>query len=120
MKKTAIGLLFLVASLCRADCSGIWNGQGGKEDPRYGIVPMTAQMTLEQAGSSVTGTLKIANGSVMKITSGSVSGSQLTIVISYPGGAQITGNLSQNGSQLTGKMTASNGQVFDFVFTLKQ
>ena len=119
MKKTSIALLFFVASLCRADCSGIWNGKGGKEDPRYGLVPANAQMTLEQAGSSVTGTLKISNGSVMKITSGSVSGNQITFVIASKGG-QITGNFSQNGSQLTGTMTASTGDTYNFAFTLQQ
>ena len=117
MKKTAIALLLFAASLsAQQDCSGIWNGQGGKEDPRYGLVPITAQMTLEQAGSSVTGTLKIGNGGVMQITSGNVSGSQVTVVISQPGG-QITGSFSQNGGQLTGKMTVSTGDTYDFAFT---
>ena len=116
MKKTAIALL-LFASLAAADVSGIWNGQGGKEDPRYGSVPMTAQITLEQAGSSVWGTLRFGNGNVMSISSGAVSGSQVTFVVKGYQGAQITGSFTQNGNQLSGKMTASNGQTYDFVFT---
>ena len=114
MTKTAIALLFFAGSLF-ADCSGIWNGKGGKEDPRYGLVPMVAQMTLTQAGSSVSGTLKLGNGSVMKISSGNVSGNQVTFVITSQGG-QITGNFTQSGAQLTGKMTASNGDTYDFTF----
>jgi hypothetical protein len=117
MKKTVISLLLFAASLS-ADCSGIWNGKGGKEDPRYGLVPITAQMTLEQAGSSVSGTFKMGNGNVMRITSGSVSGNQVTFVISQQGG-QITGSFTQNGAQLTGKMTVSTGDTYDFAFTLK-
>lgn len=112
--KTLVALL-LFAALAFADCSGTWNGNGGKEDPRYGLVPMTAQMTLQQAGSSVSGTLKIGNGGVMSITSGTASGNQITIVISQPGG-QITGSFSQNGNQLTGKMTTSTGDTYDFAF----
>lgn len=115
MKNIAIALL-LFTGTAFADCSGIWNGKGGKEDPKYGVVPLTAQMTLEQAGSSVSGTLKIANGSVMKITSGNASGSQCTIVITAQGG-QITGTFTQNGAQLTGTMTVSNGGTYDFAFT---
>jgi hypothetical protein len=118
MKKAAITLL-LFATTVFADCSGIWNGKGGKEDPKYGLVPMTAQMTLEQAGSSVSGTLKIGNGGVMKITSGSVSGSQVTIVITGKGGGQMTGSFTQNGAQLTGKMTVSTGDTYDFAFVLQ-
>ena len=114
--KTVIALLFFAASLF-ADCSGTWNGQGGKEDQRYGIVPITAQMTLTQAGSSVTGTLKMGNGSVLPISSGSVSGNQVTFVIGSGQGIQMTGNFTQNGSQLTGKVTMSTGDVFDFAFT---
>jgi len=117
MKKATITLL-LFASTVFADCSGIWNGKGGKEDPRYGLVPMTAQMTLEQAGSSVSGTFKLGNDSVLRITSGSVSGDQVTFVISQPGG-QITGSFTQKGAQLTGKMTTSNGSTYDFAFKLQ-
>lgn len=117
MKKAAITLL-LFATTVFADCSGIWNGKGGKEDPKYGLVPITAQMTLEQAGSSVSGTLKIGNGNVMRITSGNASGSQVTIVISQ-GAGQITGSFTQSGGQLSGKMTVSNGTTYDFAFTLQ-
>ena len=73
-------------------------------------------MTVVQAGSSFTGTLKIGSGKPMQIKSGAVSGTQLTFSI-VTGAGQLTGSLTQTGTQLTGKMTASNGQTFDFVFT---
>lgn len=116
MKKLAIMMLMLAASLAAQDYSGIWNGNGGKQDPKYGLVPRTAQMTILQAGTSFTGTLKIGASAPMTITSGTVTGTQLTFAI-VSGAAQITGSLSQNGAQLSGTMTASNGSVFDFVFT---
>lgn len=116
MKKLAIMMLTLAASLAAQDYSGIWNGKGGKQDPKYGLVPRTAQMTVLQAGATFTGTLKIGASAPMKITSGTVSGSQLTFAI-VNGSAQITGSLSLSGSQLNGTMTASNGGVYDFVFT---
>ncbi len=116
MKKLAMMMFILAASLAAQDYSGIWNGKGGKEDQRYGLVPRTAQMTLLQSGTSFTGTLKIGTGKPMQITSGTVSGTGLTFVITS-GSGQITGNLSPNGAQLSGKMTASTGDTFDFVFT---
>jgi hypothetical protein len=116
MKKLAIMMLVGAASLAAADFSGIWSGKGGKEDPRYGSVPATAQMTLLQAGTSLSGSLKLANGKPTKISSGSVSGNQVTVVLTSPGG-QVTGRLTQTGAQLTGKMTSSNGEVYNFVFT---
>ena len=117
MKKLAIMMLAAAASLAAAtDYSGIWTGKGGKEDPRYGSVPAVAQMTLLQSGTSLSGTFKLANGKPVKITSGTVSGGQLTVVLTSPGG-QVTGRLTQTGTQLTGKMTSSNGNVYDFVFT---
>lgn len=112
MKKFALVMLALAASLQAADYSGIWNGKGGYPDPKYGSVPDTAQLTLLQAGSSLTGTLKIGNGKVIPITSGHVSGSTITFVVS--GG---TGTLTQNGARLQGRLTSSTGKIFDIVFT---
>ena len=118
MKKLAVMMFILAASLAAQDLSGIWNGKGGKEDPKYGTVPATAQMTVLQAGTSFHGTLKLggARGAIMQITNGTSSGGHLTFTI-VNGKAQITGNLAVNGSHLAGKMTASNGATFDFVFT---
>jgi ABC-type phosphate/phosphonate transport system substrate-binding protein len=116
MKKLAIMMLASALSLAAADYSGIWSGKGGKEDSRYGTVPATAQMTLLQAGSSLSGTIKLGNGKPVKITSGNVSGNHLSVVLAMPNG-QVTGSLTQTGAQLAGKMTASNGEVYDFVFT---
>ena len=111
MKKLASILLALAFSLQGADYSGIWNGKGGIEDAKYGSVPQTAQLTLLQAGSSVTGTLKIGNGKPIPITSGTASGNQITFAVS--GG---TGTLTQNGSSLQGRLTSSQGKIFDVVF----
>jgi hypothetical protein len=116
MKKLAIMMFTLAASLAAQDLSGIWNGKGGKEDTKYGVVPATAQMTVLQAGTSFHGTLKMSTGKVLPITGGTSSGGKLTFAI-VNGNQQITGNLSLSGSQLVGKMTASNGRIFDFVFT---
>jgi len=112
MKKLMVVLLSLAASLAAADCSGIWNGKGGIESTKYGSVPQTAQMTLLQAGSSVSGTLKIGNGPIMKIASGTVSGSTITFVV---GGGTAT--LTQSGAQLQGRLTSSKGDILDIVFT---
>jgi hypothetical protein len=116
MKKLAIMMFALAASLAAQDLSGTWNGKGGKEDPKYGVAPRTAQMTVLQAGTSVKGTLKIGSSTPMSITNGTSSGGKMTLVI-VSGGSQITGNLTLSGSQLSGKMTASNGSTYDFVFT---
>jgi hypothetical protein len=116
MKKLAIVLLAFAASLSAADFSGIWNGKGGREDPKYGLVPDTAQMTLLQGGASVTGTFKFGNAKPVAISSGTVSGTQVTIAI-VGSGAQVTGRFTQNGAQLVGKMTTSSGQIYDLVFT---
>ena len=112
MTKVIVVLLALAASLAAADYSGIWNGKGGIESPKYGSIPQTAQMTLLQAGSSVSGTLKFGNGPIMKITNGAVSGTTVTFAVN--GG---TGTLTQSGAQLTGKLTSSQGDVLDIVFT---
>src|SRR5262249_40076869 len=113
MKKLAVAILItFAASFAADDYSGVWNGKGGKEDARYGLVPRTAQMTILQAGTSFTGTLKLgASAAPMKITTGTVSGSQLTFAI-VSGNARITGSFSKNGTQLSGKMTASSGETF--------
>ena len=114
MKKLAIIALAFAASLGAADYSGIWDGKGGVESSKYGSVPWTSQLTLVQAGSSVSGTLKMGNDQVLPITSGTVSGSQITFVVNS--GAR-TANLTQNGTQLQGTITSSTGEVYDVVFT---
>lgn len=116
MKKLAIMMFILAASLAAQDLSGIWYGKGGKEDPKYGVVPASAQLTVLQAGTTFHGTLKMNNGKVLQIANGASSGGKLTFVI-VNGAQQITGNLAVSGSQLTGKMTSSTGTVMDFVFT---
>jgi hypothetical protein len=114
MKKFALAALMLAGSLM-ADESGIWNGQGGIVDAKYGSVPTTAQLTLIQDGSSLQGTFKVGNGTPMAITNGSVSG---TTVVFAAGPATAT--LTASGNQLVGKMTSSTGKVINFVFTKQQ
>lgn len=117
MKKLIIGLLVLAASLSAGDLSGIWNGKGGEESAKYGLVPMTAQMTLLQARANVTGTFKIGNGAPWKITNAIISGNTLTFAVSNPN-VIGTGTLTLNSSgQLVGKLTSSAGKVFDLAFT---
>jgi hypothetical protein len=113
MQKIVILALAFAASLAAADYSGIWNGKGGIESAKYGSVPWTSQLTLLQAGSSVSGTLKMGNGKPTALTTGSVSGSQITFAI----GTGSTASLTQNGTQLQGKITSSTGDIYDVVFT---
>ena len=113
MKRLVVLLLSLTAFLAAADYSGIWNGKGGIESAKYGSVPQTAQMTLLQAGSSASGTLKLGNGPLWKITSGTVSGSTITFALDNGS----TASLTQSSSQLQGKITSSKGEILDIVFT---
>jgi hypothetical protein len=113
MKKLVIVLLSLAVSLSAADYSGAWKGKGGQESAKYGSIPMTAQMTLQQAGSALTGTLRIGNGPVLSIASGSVSGTTLTFAVGTAG----TGTLSQVGTQLQGRITSNRGEILDIVFS---
>jgi len=116
MKKLAIVALAFGASLLAADYSGIYNGKGGIEDPKYGSVPQIAQLTLIQAGSSVSGTLKLGNGPILTLASGAVNGSHITFAVGT-GGSGGTGSLAVNGNQLQGKLTSSTGKILDIVFT---
>jgi hypothetical protein len=113
MKKLVCVAFAFAVSLAAADYSGIYNGKGGFEDPKYGSVPSTAQMTLTQAGSAISGTLKIGNGPIIKLSAGSISGSQITFAAGNGG----TGSLTVNGTQLQGKLTSSTGKILDVVFT---
>jgi hypothetical protein len=115
MKKLIVLLLILAPCLAAAaNLSGVWNGKGGKEDPKYGMVPVTVQMTLLQAGSSVTGTIKMGNGPIVKISSGSVSGDSVKFAV---GNGSGSGSFTLNGSNLSGRLTSSRGDIFDVVFT---
>ena len=115
MKKLVMIALASAASLAAANFSGIWNGKGGFEDPKYGLVPQTAQLTLLQAGSSLTGTLKLGNGKPIPITSGTVSAGSITFAVGSGG----TGKLTEQGGKLAGKLTSSTGKVYDVVFAQK-
>ena len=112
MKKLAMIALVFAASLMADDYSGVWKGKGGIEDARYGSVPQTAQLTLVQAGSQISGTLKIGNGKILPLSSGTVSGSQITFAVGNGG----SGTLTVSGASAQGRLTSSTGQVLDIVF----
>ena len=112
MKKLATLALLLAGGLSAADFSGIWNGNGSVQDSKYGSLPTTMQMTLLQAGNSLTGTLKVNNAKPAKITSGTVNASNATIVMVSPQGHQSTSQLTINGNQITGRVTTSTGKVY--------
>jgi len=112
MKKIAIVMFIFATSLVAQSFSGIWNGQGGIVDAKYGSVPTSAQLTLIQDGNSLLGTFKVGNGKPTAISSGSVSGSQVVFAV-----GPATATLTANGNQLVGKMTSSTGKIVNFVFT---
>jgi len=117
MKRLAFVMLVLAASLWAADYSGIWNGNGAIRSTKYpNGVPQTVQMTLLQDGSSLAGTFKVGSMAPMKISSGSVTGTQVAFAIQGTNG-QITASLAANGSQLSGTMTLTDGEIYDVVFT---
>ena len=64
MKKFAFITLAFAASLVAADVTGAYAGKGSIESTKYGGVPYTAQLTLLQDGSSVSGTLKMGGAKV--------------------------------------------------------
>jgi hypothetical protein len=121
MKRIVIVMFAFAACLAAqtAQVSGIWNGTGGVADSKYGSVPVTAQLTLIQAGNSLQGTFKAGNGKPVALDAGSgaVSGNQIVFSV---GNGGVTANLTQNGNQLTGTMTSSSGQVANMVFTALQ
>jgi len=115
MIKSLIIAFALAATLSAADFSGAWSGKGGSPDPKYGLVPVTAQMTLVEATvtGTLTGTMKIANGKPFKI-SGVLSGGTLVFAM----GTGESFSLTPGGStQLSGKYTSSTGQVVQLLFT---
>ena len=115
MKRIAILALVFATSLAAADYSGVWSGTGGVESMKYGSVPQTAKLTLLQSGTTVSGTLQLGNGPVVKISSGSVSGNRIT----FAAGNAFTAALTQSGAALSGKVTTSRGEIVDLVFTHK-
>ena len=114
MKKLTVIALAFAFSLAAADYTGAYSGKGGMQSAKYGSVPQTALLTLLQDGSSVKGTLQIGNGPINQITSGTVSGTQITFAVGTGGG---TGVLTQNGAVLQGTLTSSKGAIYNIAFT---
>ena len=119
MKKSIMIMAVLFASLAAADTTGSYSGVGGSQSAKYGIIPQNMQLALVQSGSSVTGSLRMANATKsLTIASGTVSGSQITFVAGGGTAPQMTGNLTINGTTLTGTVTTSTGMVYNVVFTM--
>jgi len=118
MKKILLTTLVLAASLAAqtGGYSGIYDGKGIQQSARYpGGVPYSLQITLIQAGESLTGTLKVGNSKPVPIISGTVSGTSLTFATG--GKSQSTAQLSAKAGQLTGRVTSSTGVVYEVALT---
>ena len=113
MKKLAIIAMVFAGSVFAADYSGIWAGSANKADAKYGVVPNTLQLTLNHAGTTVSGTLKLGNGQPIALSAGTVSGNQISFAV----GAVGTGVLTDTGTRLQGRLTSTTGQVLDVVVT---
>jgi hypothetical protein len=121
MKKSIMIMAVLFASLAAADTTGTYSGVGGSQSAKYGVVPQNMQLALVQNGTSVTGSLRMANATKsLTIASGTVSGTQVTFAAGGGTAPQITGNLIINGTTLSGTITTSTGLVYNVVFTMTQ
>jgi hypothetical protein len=119
MKKLLFSVLLLsVSALIASDVTGLWVGKGSKADPKYGMIPSNFQIGITQAGSKITGFMMRDKHDAVKFTSGAISGNQITI--SYSEGTSLfTGQLSVSGTQVTGRLTSSAGEVYLFSATKK-
>ncbi len=118
MKKIAIlAVAFGTSLLAATSYTGLWSGKGGSVDAKYGTVPQTAKISLLQSGSSITGSVQLGNGKTLPISSGQVSGSQITFAIGQNLG---TGSFTASGTQMQGTITSSAGKVINFVLNLQQ
>ncbi len=118
MKKVILSaIVFVFALSAQTDVSGIWNGKAGQQSAKYGTIPTPMQLTLLQAGTNVTGTVKIGNGNPFSISKGSVSGTTLTLFMVTPQGTSGTATLSFSVSQLTGTLTTSTGGSYTLALT---
>jgi hypothetical protein len=117
MKKILLSTVLLVASaLSAADATGLWVGKGGKADPKYGVIPTTFKIGLTQAGSKITGFIIRDKHEAVNFTSGSISGND--IMISYREDTNIvTGHLTVDGVQVSGRLTSTSGEVYNFAAT---
>lgn len=121
MKRLVMTMLVFAAFLAAAgpDYSGIWQGKGAIESTKYpGGIPVAVQLTLMQAGTSVTGMVKVGNMAARYISTGSVIGNQVTFAIQSTSG-RVTARLAENAGLLKGSMTLTDGEVYDVVFTRK-
>ena len=109
MKKLLFVILAAAVSLSAADYSGVYVGKGAEPSARYGGgVPHTVQMTLRQVGNALQGTVQLDKGPICNITSGSVSGNSINIVVGS-NTFRATGQLAVDGNTLTGTMTSTSG-----------
>ena len=119
MKKTILSIVLLSASLLSAaDATGLWVGKGAKADPKYGLIPTAFTVGITQAGSAITGFMIRDKHTPATFTSGAISGNEITI--SYREDKNIvTGHLSVSGSTVTGRLTSTSGEVYNFSATRK-
>lgn len=119
MKKLFFAILTTAVSLAATNYTGAYVGKGTEPSARYpGGVPHTVTITLEQSGNSLTGTLQVDKGGIAKITSGTVSGNSISIVLGG-NGFQATAQLTANGNQLTGTITGTTGAQMAVVVNLQ-
>jgi hypothetical protein len=117
MKKLLLSALLLsVSVLSAADATGLWVGKGAKADPKYGMIPATFKVGITQAGSKITGFLMRDKHEAVNFTSGAISGNEITI--SYREDTNIvTGHLTLSGTEVTGRLTSTSGEVYNFAAT---
>jgi hypothetical protein len=109
-------VLFSVSVLSAADLTGLYIGKGVKPDQKYGSLGADFQIGLTQAGSTITGFLIQGKSPAIRFTSGAVSANQVTISLTQ-GTVVFTGLFSLSGSQLSGRLTGSDGEVYTIALT---
>lgn len=99
-----------------ADFSGIWEGTYFGEGSFGRIGPGEWTWTLAQSGTDVTGSV-IGTAGEMGNLLGSVTGTSLMLIISYPNGATNTGTLLLTGETMTGSLLLATPSGFNAEFS---
>lgn len=119
MKKIlAATLLFSASVLSAADVSGVYVGKATQTNSQYphpSAVPLT--LTLQEIGPQINGLIQFNNDTI-KLTSGSISGNQVTVAFPMAG-TQYTGSLTVSGNTVTGTVTAHAGPSMSLSATKK-
>ena len=99
-----------------ADFAGIWEGTYFGEGSFGRIGPGEWTWTLLQSGTDVTGSVIGTAGETGDL-SGSVTGTSLTLIISYPNGATNAGTLLLTGETMTGSLLLATPSGFNAEFS---